>query len=444
MGYKNKVVWSEGMFLRPQHFQQQERYVESYIQRCVAAYVGFYWGFSVLEIDAEALTLGTVLVRRAQGVLPDGTPFDLPGDQAHALAFNFPVDAKDAKLCLVLPPLREGAEAVIYEEDASSPARFTADTFKVEDMNELGAGGAEVQIGKPRFRLMLESDVPHGWASMGMVRVIERQANNALRLDREYIPPSLCCGNQETLAGFIREVVGLLNQRGEALAGRLSDGGRGGISEVGDFLILTLINHWQPLMAHLNSLEVLHPERLYSELVRLAGELASFSSANRRPSVYPAYRHDDLQASFRPLLIDLRQALSMVLEQTAIRIELQERKYGVRLALIPDRSLLKQASFVLAAHANLPAEQMQAQFPAQVKIGPVEKIRDLVNLHLPGVVLRPLPVAPRELPYHAGYNYFELDTQHDLWKELEKSAGVALHIAGDFPNLGLECWAIRK
>lgn len=444
MSYRNKVVWSEGMFLRPQHFQQQERYVESYIQRCVAAFAGFFWGFSTLEIDAEALSLGTVLVRRAQGLMPDGMPFDLPEDKAQSLAFDFPQDARDTWVCLVLPPLREGAESVIYEEDMSSAARFTAATFALEDANESGAGAAEVQIGQPRFRLMLETDVPHGWASMGMVRVIERQANKALRLDRDYIPPTLSCGAQETLSGFIREVVGLLNQRGEALAGRLSAAGRGGISEVGDFLILALINHWQPLMAHLERLEVVHPERLYSDLVCLAGELSSFSASNRRPSHYPAYRHDDLQATFRPLLIDLRQALSMVLEQTAIRIELQERKYGVRLALVPDRTLFKQASFVLAAHANLPADQMQAQFPAQVKIGPVEKIRDLVNLHLPGVVLRPLPVAPRELPYHAGYNYFELDTQHELWKELEQSAGVALHIAGDFPNLGLECWAIRK
>lgn len=444
MSYRNKVVWSEGMFLRPQHFQQQERYVESYVHRCVAAFIGFYWGFTELEVDPEALSLGTVLVNRAQGILPDGTPFHLPEDKGQSLAFDFPQSARDAKVCLVLPPLREGAESVIYEEDASSPARFTAQTLAVEDANELSGGTAEVQIGQPRFRLMLESEVPHGWTAMGMVRVIERQANNSLRLDREYIPPSLCCSTQEMLSAFIREVVGLLNQRGETLAGRLSAAGRGGISEVGDFLILTLINRWQPLMTHLNQLDVLHPERLYSELVCLAGELASFSATTRRASAYPTYRHDNLQTTFRPLLIDLRQALSMVLEQTAIRIELQERKYGVRLALIPDRSLLKQASFVLAAHANLPAEQMQTQFPAQVKIGPVEKIRDLVNLHLPGVVLRPLPVAPRELPYHAGYNYFELDTQHELWKELEQSAGVALHIAGDFPNLGLECWAIRK
>jgi type VI secretion system protein ImpJ len=58
--------------------------------------------------------------------------------------------------------------------------------------------------------------------------------------------------------------------------------------------------------------------------------------------------------------------------------------------------------------------------------------------------LKPLPVAPRELPYHAGYQYFELDSHHELWRGLDSSAGVAIHIAGEFPQLELECWAIRR
>ena len=66
-----------------------------------------------------------------------------------------------------------------------------------------------------------------------------------------------------------------------------------------------------------------------------------------------------------------------------------------------------------------------------------------MNLHLPGATLRPLPVAPRAIPYSAGFNYFELDTKNELWRQLETSGGLAMHIAGDFPGLKLEFWAIR-
>jgi len=443
MSYKNKVVWSEGMFLRPQHFQQQERCIESNSQRRVAAAIPFFWGFSVLDLDPGALGQGVIEVRRAKGVMPDGAPFDLEADAVPQLAFDFPLEARSAKVCLVLPPLRDGAENAIYDEDPASAARFKVTTFEALDANALGSGAAEIQVGCPRFRLMLETDVPHGWTAMGLARVIERQPSNALRMDTDYIPPTLDCGARETLAGFVGEVLSLLGQRADALSGRLSAGGRGGVSEVGEFMVLSLINRWLPVMAHIEGVSPLHPERLYAYLISIAGEMASFSGS-RRASGFPLYIHDDLQATFRPLMDELRRTLALVLDQTVVRIELQEHKYGIRLARIPDRTLIKQASFVLAVFANLPPDQVQSQFPAQIKIGPVEKIRDLVNLQLPGVTLRSLPVAPRELPFHAGYNYFEIDTQHDLWKEMEKSAGVALHIAGNFPGLMLECWAIRK
>jgi type VI secretion system protein ImpJ len=63
---------------------------------------------------------------------------------------------------------------------------------------------------------------------------------------------------------------------------------------------------------------------------------------------------------------------------------------------------------------------------------------------LPGIGLRLLPTAPRQLPFHAGFHYFELDRGSDLWKQLINSGGLALHVAGDFPALELELWAIRN
>jgi type VI secretion system protein ImpJ len=143
-------------------------------------------------------------------------------------------------------------------------------------------------------------------------------------------------------------------------------------------------------------------------------------------------------------MTDLRQSLSTVLEQTAVPIELQLRKHGVRVAVVADLELQRNASFVLAVGAQMPGETLRTRFPAQVKIGPAERLRDLVNLQLPGIALRPLPVAPRQIPYHAGFTYFELETRgNELWKQLETSGGLAMHIAGDFPGLELGLWAIR-
>jgi type VI secretion system protein ImpJ len=220
--------------------------------------------------------------------------------------------------------------------------------------------------------------------------------------------------------------------------------GRAGVGEIADFLMLQVINRFQPQFAHLQRLPVLHPERLYDLLLALAGELSTFRES-RRPVAYPEYRHDDLAGCYRAVMGDLRQSLSMVLEQTAVPIDLQDRRHGVRVAVIADIELQRNASFVLAVNAQMPGEALRARFPTQVKIGPAERLRDLVQLQLPGIALRALPVAPRQIPFHAGFTYFELETRgNDLWKQLETSGGLAMHIAGDFPGLALEFWAIRS
>ncbi|MBL3950393.1 type VI secretion system baseplate subunit TssK, partial [Bacteroides thetaiotaomicron] len=83
----------------------------------------------------------------------------------------------------------------------------------------------------------------------------------------------------------------------------------------------------------------------------------------------------------------------------------------------------------------VPADSLRTRFPAQAKLGPVERIRDLVQLQLPGITMRQLPVAPRQIPYHAGHTYFEIDKGSDLWKQLARSGGLAFHFAGEFPGL---------
>lgn len=177
--------------------------------------------------------------------------------------------------------------------------------------------------------------------------------------------------------------------------------------------------------------------------MQIAGELATFTAPDKRATAYPAYRHDDLQRTFAPVVADLRRSLSSVLETNAVAIPLQDRKFGVRVGPISDRSLLRASQFVLTVSADVPGEQLRRLFPNQVKIGAVEHIRELVNVALPGIAVRPLPVAPRQIPFHAGAAYFELDRGSPHWQQMQTSGGIAIHVSGEFPNLQLELWAIR-
>lgn len=444
MTWTNKVIWTEGMFLQPQHFQQHDRFTAAQGQARFGATAGYGWGWLKLQLDSAALNLGKIALTGAAGVLPDGLAFDLPGQDAAPAALDIPADARDELVVLALALPRAGVAETDAEGDANSmPPRFMAAEVDVIDSNVTGQRVAPLQIGRMNLRIMLARDCGEGYATLGLCKLIERRADNKLVIDTTYIPSMLNTAGNELLASHLREIHGLVHQRGEALAARLAQPGRSGVGEIADFLLLETINRWEPLIAQWRQTSLLHPKDFYFGAVSLAGDLSTFRE-RRRPADLPAYDHDNPSRCFAPLMDDLRQSLSMVMEQTAIPIELQDRKYGVRVAIIPDVELQRSAQFVLAVSAQLPGDALRARFPTQVKIGTVEKIRDLVNLQLPGVPLRPLPVAPRQIPYHAGYNYFELETRgNEMWKQLESSGGLAMHIAGDFPGLELEFWAVR-
>lgn len=443
MALDNKVVWSEGMFLRPQHFQQFERHIEAQLRVRAAAAAGRGWGYTALEIDRDALALGKLALARAAGVLPDGTPFEFERADEGPPALDIDPAMRDARVMLALPRRRAGACEVVYEDDADTLARYCVHEGEIEDSGSLGLEPALVQLGRLRLRLVPEAELGEEWVALGAVRVLERRADHRVVLDDRYIPPWLAADANPVLRGYAGELYGLLHARGAALAQRLTQPGRGGVSEVADFLLLALVNRYAGALWHARQVPALHPERLFRDWLMLACDLATYTCATRLPEVLPDYRHDDLQASFGPLMDELRRSLSVVLEQHAVQIPLDDRGQGVRVAQIADAELLRSAGFVLAVHADMPAETVRTRFPAQVKIGPVERIRDLVHLQLPGVAVRALPVAPRQIPYSAGHVYFELDKNGEFWRQLERTGALALHLAGEFPGLALEFWAVR-
>jgi len=431
------------MFLRPQHFQQFERYLEAQLRQRTQDLQGFFWGFGEVAIDRDALSLGKLVLTRGRGVLPDGTPFEFDHPDEAPAALDVPPQTHDARVMLALPRRRAGGAEVVYEGDEDGLARYQVHEADIEDSGASGLEPALLQLGRLRLRLMLEQDMGDEWVGMAVARVVERRADNRVVLDDAYIAPWLAADTHPVLRAYTGELYGLLEARSEALAGRLSQAGRGGVSEVADFMLLVTVNRYVGALWHARQMVAMHPERLFRDWLMLACDLASYTSADRRPQVLPEYRHDDLQASFEPLMAELRRSLSVVLEQHAVQIPLHDRGQGVRTAQIPDAELLRTAGFVLAVHADLPAEMVRSRFPAQVKIGPVDRIRDLVHLQLPGVTVRALPVAPRQIPYNAGYVYFELDKSGDFWKQLERTGALALHLAGEFPGLSMEFWALR-
>ncbi|WP_207478255.1 type VI secretion system baseplate subunit TssK [Arenibaculum pallidiluteum] len=443
MSWNNKVVWSEGLFLRPQHLQQADRYMEGFVRGRTAALRGYGWGFTDLRLNRSLLTLGKVAIEHAAGVLEDGTPFAIPDEADQPAPLEVPESLRNVTIHLALPASQPGAVETESAGSSDAVARFALAEQEVVGGNAGERDPVAIEVGRLRFRLVAEGMERSGFLCMPVARLVEVRANRQVVLDESFVPPALDIAAAPVIAGYATEIEGLLHHRGEALAGRVSQSGTKGVAEIADFLLLQVVNRHEPLFAHLGQASTVHPETLFGHMLQLAGELATFSGTGKRPPSFGPYRHEDLATSFRPLMQSIRQSLNTVLEQTAIAIPLRETRYGVHLAEVMDRSLFRTAAFVLAVRADVEAERLRRAFPTQVKIGPAERIKDLVNVALPGMVLDALPVAPRQIPFHAGVTYFEIDRNSAYWKEMPTSGGLALHVAGDFPNLEMALWAIR-
>jgi type VI secretion system protein ImpJ len=397
-----------------------------------------------LILDDGALAQGRIAVRQAAGVLPDGTPFEIPGDDASPPALTIDPSLKEARVFLAIVRDRPGAPTTTFDESGLKQGfRYASRVEELADVNEGSSEQAPVQMAAPQLRLVAEPELTGALAGLALARVTERRADGQVQLDTTFIPPHLSSNDDTVLGGYVRELMGVLHQRSIALAESMLHPGRGGASEIASFLLLQVVNRYGALFDHFEATPGLHPERLYSECVQLAGELATFSGERRLERPFPAYDHDALAETFRPVMARLRSALAVELEQNAIRIELKDLKYGVRMAVFNDRSLLKSADFVLAVNAQVPAETIRLNFPRQSKLAPAEMLRRLVEGVLPGIPLRPLPVAPRQIPFHAGFTYFEIDTKHEYWQKLDGSSGLAIHVPDPFPGAELELWAIR-
>jgi type VI secretion system protein ImpJ len=106
MKNRHRVVWTQGMFLTPQHFQTQEQFLEDAVHFRFDASHYANWGVTKLNIDSEALANGLFRLDTCGGVMPDGEPVDIPEtDEAppsRGVADHFPPNRESLDVFLAI------------------------------------------------------------------------------------------------------------------------------------------------------------------------------------------------------------------------------------------------------------------------------------------------------------------------------------------------------
>lgn len=447
MAGDSRVVWREGLFLRPQHFQQQDRFIDALVRTRTESLTPYPWGLRALSLDDSLASLGKFAVSRCAGAMPDGATFSIPGDDPPPEAFSVPADTRDAIIYLTVPARQSGA--VEFAERGGSSrsliARQLVDEEEVYDAFANERVAEPIEVARLNIRYGLTREQTEGRICMGVARVRE-VVNGQVMLDDRYIPPALDIRASARLVGYLKDIIGRAEQRVDELADRAVEATDGGAETFASFLLLQALNRWTPVLWHLQALPLVHPERLYETFCSMAGELATLvTSDQRRPPKFPPYEHDNLQQTFELVYTTLQAQLSAMFERSAEQMKLDAVGPGSFAAVITNHNLFQTCNFYLAVSARTPLEEVRARFPSHTKIGSVLKMRQLVTSSLTsGVGLTATPTPPPQIRVLPGYVYFELDRSAADWRDFATAPALGLHVAGDWPELKLELWWVKR
>lgn len=440
MSWYSKVAWSEGLFLRQHHLQQTDRYLERLLENRVRHVSPYPWGFSQIEIDRDMAQQNKFALRRATGIFQDGTPFDMPGSSPLPQPIDVPEGADKQIVWLTLPAAIVNGREIDMAE-ATSGSRYIREIETVVDSSAGMHVEQEIEVAHPRATFEIRKSPKPGFHCLKVARILEVR-DKTIVFDETFAPPVLVGHAHPVVAGWIERVIGWVDTKLETLSRYAADPSSGGGLQFLDYFMLQILNREVNVLKHLRNSKYVHPVEIYEELLRISGELWTFSPKRLAPE-YGPFDQDSLDTVFEPLLADIQRLLSLDIGR-AIRLDLVERAPNAFLAQVADRNLFRNATFVIEVAAAKPLTQIQQQFPALCKVGPNTKMNEIVQTHLPGIELVHMPTPPRQIRAISDHVYFYLDKSSALWPEFSVASSVGLHFAGDWPGLQLDLWAIME
>jgi type VI secretion system protein ImpJ len=283
MRQMQKVLWTKGVLLSPQHLQAQDRFLEDLLAFRVSALGFFPWGFGKLAIDREALAGGSLAVAEASGLLPDGLAFDIPGADGapppRSLEEHWLPDQRSMDVYLAIPEHRPGGHNVSTSA-TDRGARYLAEVVLLRD-ETTGRAEKPIQVARKNLRFLIEGEVLEGSSVLRVARVL-RTPTGVYQLDPHFVPPLLDIMASEFLSAIARRLVELLSAKSSALSGvrrarnmSLADFG---VSDVANFWLLYTVNTHLPRFRHLFETRGGHPSELFAAMTALTGALTTFST----------------------------------------------------------------------------------------------------------------------------------------------------------------------
>jgi type VI secretion system protein ImpJ len=452
MKYLSRVVWSEGMYLGPHHFQAQSRYFEDSLRFATSSMWFEPWGLAGVQLDAEALKNGTVSLVHARGIFPDGLVFQMPECDAppepRNIADLFPPAKDSVTVTLAVSPRRPDGSNTASENgpETNGGARYRAEVRMLYD-ETTGRDEKPVQVGRKNIELLLDTEPAGDRVTLPIAR-ITRSGSGQFVFDRAFIPPCVAISASEHLMELLGRLIDILEDK-SARFSRTAAGGRErtwaefSTREIANFWLLHTVNSGLAPLRHHYLTKRGHPEGLYCEMLKLGGALCTFAFESH-PRDLPLYDHRNLQKSFGELDGHIRTHLETIVPTQYIEIPLKKRADYFYEAEVADQRALDRARWIFGIRSAVSEPELIAKAPQLVKLCSKQFVPQLVQRARPGMALTHLAVPPSSIPVKADFQYFSVSRSGPCWDHIVQTRQIGLYIPGDLPNPSLELLVILE
>jgi len=401
----NPVAWLEGMFLRPQHLQQQTEYLEGRLHDQLRMIDPFHWGVQAFEVDEEALSDHRVEIRSLVGVLPDGQLIRYPGNAALETR-EFPPTIQTIDVYVGLKLVRPAEASAAHEDEGRRDVRYLIRSEPVGDLHR-GGPAAEVDFLVPNLRVFLtgeDLDLQQHEALRVARIVATGQKARPFALASDFAPPLLAVQACPPLVEELARVVSLLDARIRIISGRTTTVS---IADLPRMWMRYTLARMAPVLRQLLAAPATAPYPLYTALVELAGALGAFRKSER--AEFPYYDHADPFPGFRSLLdqikADLEEAIPQRFREFALRFD--RNAYVTKelsIELVDPKN-----QFYLGIRSSLSKEELVEQVKNAGKVASADWIKAMIDSNLTGLPLQLLPGAPTDIAAEAGFEFWRVE-----------------------------------
>lgn len=440
----SKIVWAEGMYLAPHHFQAQNRYFEEAVHFATSRLWKDAYGFAACQLDADALRNGTVNLLHARGMFEDGLPFDIPECDSRPAACNiaeqFHPTADHLTVCLAVPRWVPDQQNCTLDATGNGNMRYTRIEEIMHDENT-GRDEKPVYLGRKNMRLVLETESGENLLKLPLARIM-RDGTGHFIYDPTFVPPTIRLSASEHITGILQRLVEILEEKSAVISAEQQQVGgkfQAGMSarQVSQFWFLHTINSSLTPLRHLLLTKHGHPEELFCEMSRLAGALCTFG-LDSHPRTLPAYNHLDPGPGFDLLDEHIRRHLEIVAPSQAVVIPLKAAERYFYYGEIRDQRCLGRSRWILGIHSPIGEGDLISNTLKFVKVCSAKFVPELVKRALPGLTLAHLPVPPSAIRVKVESQYFTISRGGPCWEHIMQTRSVGVYAPGELPSPEME------